>query len=169
MGQILSFLREETIPASIERFIAREKFVVDISNTAKVKIAWIGGNFQKHFLGKIEEAQCEVTLSIQKLEKASVTGLIRTELGWDGKVTTLRSLFRLLSLQRNGQEGALLTNWYANIFYVEDEDGNPWAVYAYWYTGYGGWGVDARIVVYPDGWWDAGAQVVSRLPEGKGK
>jgi len=165
---ILSFLREVTIPASTERFIAREKFVVDTSNTAKVKIAWTGDNFLEHFLGKIEEAQCEVILAIHKLEKTSSDGLIRIELGRKREVTTLRSFFQLLFLQRNGQEGDLLTNGYANIFYIEDEDGNLRTVYTHWRTGFGGWNINADSVTNPDEW-DAGFQVVSLLPTRKAR
>ncbi len=157
---ILTFLRDVTIPASTERFIAREKFVVDTSNTAEVRIGFVGDDFQKHFLGKIEEAQCKVTLSIHSLEKASVDGPIRTELGRDREVTTLRCLFHLLSLQGNGQEGALRINGYGSILYIEDEDGNPWSVYVFWSSGSGGWVVSAHSVEDPNEW-SAGGKVVS--------
>jgi len=160
---ILTFPREVTVPASTERFIAREKFVVDTSNTAEVKIAWMGDNFRLRFLGKIEEAQCEVTLLIHKLEEASVDGPTRTELGRDRIVTTLRCLFHLLSLQGNGQEGALLTNGYDYLFYVEvedeDEDHYPLAVRVCWCSVNGGWVVSAHSVEDPNNW-SVGGKVV---------
>jgi hypothetical protein len=157
---ILSFLYEVTIPASTERFVARKKFVVDTSNTAEVKIAWMNDDFQKHFLGKIEEAQCEVILAIHKLEKTSADGPIRTELGGDREVTTLNSFFHLLSLHWNKQEEPLLTDSSVNIFYCEDEDGKLWAVGADWCVGCGGWRVGAYSVSDPVEW-RAGHRVVS--------
>ena len=55
----------------------------------------------------------------------------------------------------------LLTNGYANIFYIKDEKGTLWAVLADWNSGRGGWHVHAFSVVRLSGW-DAGRQVVSR-------
>ena len=70
----------------------------------------------------------------------------------------------LLRLQSNGEGGVLLTNGYANIFYVRDTNGELRAVHVYWYAGYGDWRVHARSVGYP-GAWDAGIRVFSRLPD----
>lgn len=53
----------------------------------------------------------------------------------------LPMLWSMLSEQKNGEEGFLLTNGCANIFHVELEDGSVVAVNAYW--GGGEWGLGA--------------------------
>jgi len=75
--------------------------------------------------------------------------------------TTLVDLWAMLEKQPGGEEGALLVNGYANIFYIHDVEGNLWAVGAYWNSDVGGWCVYASSVEYPYGWLD-GRRVVSR-------
>ena len=55
----------------------------------------------------------------------------------------------------------MLTNGYANIFYITDADGQIWAVYCYWSSDYRFWGVGAYPVTLPSTW-NADNQVVSR-------
>ena len=61
--------------------------------------------------------------------------------------------------QGNGEDGILLTNGYANIFYIRDIKGVFWAVGCYW--GGDGWDVSADSVGAPDVW-DGGNRVFSR-------
>src|SRR3989344_802316 len=79
---ILSLVTTVALPAQ-PRFVAREKFVKDTSETATVKsetatvkIAWMGDDFQKFFLKKIEEAVAETTIAIRSLTK----GLLHKEI-----------------------------------------------------------------------------------------
>src|SRR3990167_3312582 len=65
-----------------------------------------------------------------------------------------------LSYLLESKEG-LLTNGYANIFYIRDKGNTLWAVGARWYAVGGGWYVNADSVVSPSGWL-ADSQVVSR-------
>ena len=145
---------------SIGEFVAKDDFKVDTSAKAKVKIGCLGDNFTKHFLPKVERDVPATELAVYTLAKASLDIPILAELG-DKAETTLAHLWQLLQKQGNGQAGTLLTNGYANIFYIRDSDGTLWAVCADWDASCGGWDVEAGSVDGPDGW-SAGLRVVSR-------
>lgn len=159
--RVLSMIISVTIiPPTTEEFVARDNFIVDTSKKAKIKISYLGDNFRKHFLGKIEGPFSGASLVGQKLLQNSVDGPIIAELGGKEKAkTTLFELYAMLIQQESGGSGSLLTNGYANIFYIEDVDGIIWAVLAYWNDV--GWDVEASSVDSPDEW-DAAYQAFSR-------
>lgn len=142
------------IPAMTEKFIVKDKFIVDTGKNAKVKIYGFGSNFENWFLDKVEEPIQEITLSSSKLLKYLLDSEIIPALGGEGKVETrLSHIYFLLSQQPNGEKGILLVNdWAANIFYVRDKDGNLCAVYACW-SGVA-WRLFALSVGVPGGWHD---------------
>ncbi|MBI4992088.1 MAG: hypothetical protein HZB99_02615 [Candidatus Harrisonbacteria bacterium] len=140
---------------SAGRFVASDHLT---TTNKKVKIAYLGDNFRQHFLAKVEEPQAETELRISKLKKASPEAPILAELG-DKAETTLASIWELLKKQPKGESGKLLTNGYANIFYVRDAKGVLWAVSVRWRSA--GWSVDAISVENPYVWYD-GFQVFSR-------
>lgn len=142
--------------ADVNKFVASDNFR---TNNPVVKIAWLGDNFKRIFLGKTEEGVEATTLTIHKLEKTSRDPGIMAELGEWRTETSLAHLYELLKKQPNGESGVLLTNGYANIFYIRGTDGNFWAVLAHWPRD--GWYVLANSVENPDVWY-AGRQVVSR-------
>lgn len=158
---LLEFLGTVPVPATTEKFIAKDHFMVDTSRKAKVKISYLGDNFRLKFLGKIEEPIGEQTLRRQKLRRSSVDGQILAELGGEEKArTTLTEMSSLMEKQPNGDEnGDLLTNGSANIFYILDEAGVVWALNCHWHGD--GWDVFAYSVEYPYGW-DGGSSVFSR-------
>jgi len=140
-------------------------------NNSLVRIRYIGDNFKKCFYGKVEEqpnanetahsdgpyrtlgenGADKSVLRYHTLNRRSVDGPIIKELGGEDKVkTTLFHIAALISKQPNGKQGALLTNGYANIFYVHDINGVLRAVRVCW-GGYG-WSVVAYSVEYPDEW-----------------
>ena len=161
--QILNWLGTTTTSATTEKFVAKEKFVKD---SKEVKFYGIWDNFTEWFLkdnGKIEEPIDSQELRYGNLTKGSVDGPIIAELGGEAKAkTTLTEMFDLLKKQSNGdEEGDLLTNGYANIFYIKDTSGVLRAV---------------RVSRRDDGWyvvacsventcdWFAGRRVFSRSP-----
>lgn len=149
-----------TIPATTEKFIVKDKFKVDISKKANVKISYTGDNFNAWFGEKIKEAFSGGILYGRKLNKNSVDGPILSELGGQEKAeTTLSEVFAMMECQATGKPGELLTNGYANIFYVRDITGTLRAVDVIWLGD--GWCVRADSVEDPDEW-DAGRQVFSR-------
>lgn len=124
-------------------------------------IGWMNDNFEHLFLNKVEENVPAAELKISRLIKASPDALVMTELGEKKKIA-LAHFFQLLEKQANGQSGPLLINGYANIAYVPDEEGNFWAVSAYWFSYYRYWNVHANSVDCPDEW-DEGSQVLSQV------
>ena len=126
----------------------------------RVRISFIGSNFRGWFLDKIEGPITEQKLRYAKLLKSSVDSPIISELGGEAKAeTTLTEMFSLMEKQKNGKAGVLLTNGYANIFYVKDNAGVLRAVDVYWSSD--GWGVNARSVEGPRAWY-VGFQAFSR-------
>ena len=143
-----------------KRFVARAAFGKD--NPAGVKF-FLGGNFEKNFLGKIEENVPATELAVHTLTKASLDAPIRAELTSEREETTLAYLYELISRQPNGESaGPLLTDGKANVFYVRDAKGDLWAVRAGWYSVSREWGVGAYSVSSPDGW-SAGSRVFSQV------
>lgn len=152
-----------TMPAfACNRFVASEHFKVDTGKSAKVKIAWLGNNFKELFLSKTEEDVLAGELKIYKLLQSSLDAPIMTELG-DPRAysTALADIWWMLKTQPNGEDGALLVNGYANIFYINDAKGNLWSVLANWSPGKGGWYFEAGSIGQPGGWVGV-CQVVSR-------
>ena len=154
---LLELIGTVTVPAT-QRFIAREKFIANTGRKAPVKISYLGSNFLEWFLNKVEEPRPEAQLRYAKLRKYSVDHPILTELG-NSAETTLAEIFQLMLNQPNGENGALLTNSYANIFYVRDSNNELRAVYVDWVGG--GWYVFARSVGLPYEW-RGGRRVFSR-------
>ena len=148
------FLNTMTVPATAERFIARNEFVV---KSTRVKICWLSNDFKSWFLGKIEEPIGETTLRYWKLRKGSLDSLIIAKLGGRTKAeTTLAEMFSLMKRQRNGEKGVLLTNGLVNIFYIHDINGVLRAVSIWWddggWWGDGGWRVGAYPIEDPNRW-----------------
>ena len=157
--RLIDFVGTFVVPEIATSFIARENFIVDMNKKAKVRISHLGDNFKENFLGKIEEPFVGSTLRYGKLKKDSVDRPIIAELGGEKAETSLAEMFTLMEQRPNGEDGALLTNGYANIFYIRDKKGVLWAVDCRWHDV--GWRVVADSVDYPYEW-RGGYQVFSR-------
>lgn len=159
---LLELVSTVVVPATTTNLVAKEKFVRDTGRKAKVKISYLGDNFTEWFLsgsGKTEDPISEQTLRYHKLRKSSVDGPIIAELGGEEKSeTTLSEMFALMEKQGMGEDGVLLNNGYANIFYIKDQNGVLRAVRVDWRCG---WDVDAVSVEDPSRWFD-GRRVFSR-------
>ena len=129
---------------SCEKFVAADEFRANYSD---IKL-WMSENFQKKFLGKIEENVEAATLRIHKL----LQGSRDPEIIGGQEETTLYHLFTLLMKQAGGESGLLLTNGRANIFFIRDINGELWAVYMRWSSG--DWCLLAYPVEDPDVWLD---------------
>jgi len=153
----LKLLEGTTIVPAFEKFVARYHCRED--GKTKVKIYYLGENFKKNFLKKIEVDVEKAELRRHILLRSSLDPEIMAELGEDRRTVKLAHFWAMLEKQANGEQGDLLVNGYANIAYVEDENGIVWAVIAYWNSGRG-WRVEADSVGDPDGWYD-GYRVLS--------
>ena len=158
--KILDILGTTTTSATTKKFVAKEKFR---KGSKEVEFYRIWNNFTNWFLAgdsKTEEPLGEQELRYGNLTKDYDNGLIIEELGGEVKAETiLTELFDLLTKQANGEDGVLLTNGYANIFYIKDTSGVLRAVYVDWRDD--GWNVNAYSVERPNDW-NAGYRVFSR-------
>lgn len=150
-----------TIPAITTVFVAADRFVVNISHDAPMRISYLSRDFKEWFLGKTEEPVQETTLGYHKLHRLSVDGPIIAELGGEAKAeTTLSEMFSLMEKQqKRGEGGVLLDGGLANVFYIRDVSGSLRGVRVRWR--YHGWSVRARSVGFPYRW-DIARRVFSR-------
>ncbi len=160
---ILELVSTVGVAATTSKLVAKEKFVVNTKRNAPVKISYLGNNFTAWFLngdGKTKDPISEQTLRYHKLRKSSVDGPIIEELGGEAKAeTTLSEMFSLMEKQKHGEDGVLLNNGYANIFYIRDSAVVLRAVDVHWSDV--GWDVDANSVENPLRW-RGGFRVFSR-------
>jgi len=139
------------IPATTKKFIAKFKFVVNTSKTAKVKISYLNCNFKFGFIDKNEEAFSGSVIDCRDLNRVSVDDLILGELGGRAAAqTTLTEMHAMLERQPYGQKGALLTNGSANIFYITNIKGELCAFGVSWDGD--GWDISANYVDNSDKW-----------------
>lgn len=144
----------EVAVSAVKEFVVADNFKV-----GNAGISSLGENFEINFLGRTEKNIKGSTLLVHRLEKVSIDAGIRAELITDKKETSLAYFYELLSKQSKGEAGSLLTNGYANIFYVRDVSANPWAIIASWDSCNRGWGVIAFSMSSIA--WVAGVQVFS--------
>lgn len=156
--KLLEFVTTVKVTA-VEKFIAADKFKAGQTIDGVKYCPSFGDNFTKYVLPKVEENVGAADLRVHKLLRDSKDLGIRAEIGEDKEETSLAHLHQCLKQQGNGEEGVLLTNGWANIFYIRDTEENLWAVDAYWYDD--GWRLYARSVEFPFAW-VAGYQVFSR-------
>ncbi len=163
IGDILELVGTIKTLATTSKFVAKTRFVVNTDKDALVKISGLGSNFELWFLngdGKTEDSISEQRFRYHKLRQFSVDGPIIAELGGAEKSeTTLSGMFSLMEKQKHGEDGVLLNNGYANIFYIKDNAGVLRTVSVRCRAG--GWRVDAYSVESPSRWRD-GYQVFSR-------
>lgn len=117
----------------------------------KAGVVWMGDNFKAQFLGLEVPAAEEAELAVHRLGEVSLDAPIRAELGNKTEISV--SQFRAFLAGERGR-----SKWF--VCYLRGKDGNPWAVFAYWYSSYREWDVDAYSVGDPDVW-VAGCQVLS--------
>lgn len=159
VSRFLEFLKLvcEVAVGGTKKFVAADAF--GANNPAGIKF-FLGDNFEKHLLGKIENDVEPATIVVHRLEKPSRDPDIMAELG-EKQVIKLAHFYELIKAQASGQEGPLLVNGFANIAYIENEGGNLWTVRSHWHSFSREWFVDAYSVEFPDVWC-VGRQVLSR-------
>jgi hypothetical protein len=139
------------IPASSKEFIASENFVVSDSETANVKISYVGGGFRDRMLGKVEEPFAGSNLKVQSLTNCSVDSVVIDELGGNtiAKVT-LCEMFNFLKVAYHC----------GHFFYIPDVRDHLSNVSARWSGD--GWHLDACETSNPNPL-SAANRVVSRI------
>lgn len=158
-SSLLDFVGTITFLVTTEKFIARDKFVINTRPKASVKISNLGGNFQKQFLDKIKIRPIKKSiLHCYNLKKNSRDIPIINELGGeDIAETTLAELFTLIEWQGNGEDGDLSKN-HLSVFYIRDNWEVLRAVDVHWASD--GWDIRGRSIGNPEGW-GSGCRVFS--------
>ncbi len=164
----------------VKRFVASDFFKVSTKKNGLVKIYYIGDSFKAWFLDKIEDRQSVenclapgeglyrtpgrsngdgVYLRYQTLKQSfSSVGIINRLGGEDKAQTDLAEIAACLNKQPNGENGALLVNNHANIFYVRDVNAVLRTVRVGCFGGH--WDVHAYPIEHPYEW-DNGDRVFS--------
>ena len=155
-GNILNF--ERNVPIVARRLDVGESFT---KNNLKVKFGYIDDKVVKLF-GKSQDVPAgELAVNTLLLPKHDPE--IMVALGPQSRrFIKLGQFYQLIEAQGHGQEGPLLVNGYANIAYILDENGAPWAVNAFWDPNYGGWIVHVISVANLHEWL-AGRRVLSQV------
>jgi hypothetical protein len=144
-----------------KEFIAKQKFVIDTSENARVRISYLGDNFRKHLLQKVERDIVAGNLKLSKLNRlqhdlpmsdeepgtvAGLGGLTKAEI-------TLCEFYETLAHKQ------AIGDFSWTVGYVRDDNDVLWAVDARWFGD--GWDVGADSVTDPGSWY-AGGEFVSR-------
>lgn len=151
--RILETAGTVSIPGITSPFVARYHFVANLSDTAPVKLSYIGDDFNKWFLyddGLIEGPQKPRKLGFYQLRAQSFDRRIIDSLGGrDRVVTSLASIFFLMQKQQEGKLHALLP-YCANIFYALDRTDCLRAVGVSMHNG--GWSCGASDIHHHHPW-----------------
>jgi hypothetical protein len=119
----------------------------------------IGLYFNRHFRNITLRPDAPTTeIETYDLATSALDKQIRKELPAN-HVISINQFLALIEAQKDGQAGPLLTNGYANIAYIEDENGTVWAVFTHFSVMLGNWFVEAYSVDRPSGW-SAGSRVI---------
>ena len=144
---------------TVERLLVEKGFVdakavksfLPADRLKACNIGFTGSNFDRVFLKKNQPAAPACRMTRYHLAKDLLDDPIRKALG-EGHEGSLGYLFDQIELQSQGQEGDLLTSGYANVLYVFDDEGKPWAVGAGWVSVSRFWRVEASPAGIPYGW-----------------
>ncbi len=155
-GQILAFNQNVSLPAG--------PFVLDrcfTKSNPKVKFSFIDEKLPRLFSkssGQLAASQIATHTLLVARHDPDIMASIPAH---SKRFIKLGQFGQLLQAQGQGQEGPLLVNGYANIAYILDDNGAPWAVRADWRGEYG-WLVGVYSVARGLVWYD-GDQVLSQV------
>lgn len=163
-SSLIDWLGTVTTSATNQKFVVNDNFKLKKDGGI---CSYLGDNFKEWFDGKVEDLIGAQTLRYGKLNRSANDVPLKEgeqaiipELGGEAKAeTTLTEVYDLMARQAKGQKGVLLTNGWANIFYVRDKNGVLRAVIVDWIGG--GWSVGAFSIGSPFRWLD-GSRVFSR-------
>lgn len=144
--RLLTFVGEVPVGMPRDSFFARNMLMVNTGPSAQVRISYIGSDFERWFLsgkGVIEGLDGVRMLGYQDLQNPRLDSQLVREVGGEGRaLVMLREVFSLMERQGHGEEGVLLNDGRANIFYVLDQNQIIRAVNVRWWRG--GWSMGAR-------------------------
>jgi hypothetical protein len=146
-SRLLRYLGSLDVP-EFEQFFAAEH-LRQWQPVGRLQITWIGSNFEKHLLGKVEGHAPARELDVYKLKQFAHGNAIVKDIGGSVEVT-LHDVWVLLKRQSHGENGLLRTDARPNVFFVRGSRGRLWAVDAVW--GGAGWEIGASRLDNPRLW-----------------
>lgn len=150
---LLKPIAQATVPARTKPFVASEFYQ---SDTGLCDSDTFADRFDLS-VRKMADSTPE-RLYVASLLKANAYDRdIRKDLP-DEHLSTLEDIASLIEAQPNGKKGILLTNGWANIFYVEGKNGEVFVVGVEWSSSSCSWDVDDWELI--SGRWSAGDQVL---------
>jgi|GEM_PF-4381327 len=177
-GTVLDFAGTVTIPANSHSLAVRDNLTEFNGDLTALKVYLVAKEYkfssQKWLVNRVEDEPIGKMFlcyyDIKRGGSAATDIAIIEKLGGEKiAVTNLRSIFRLLHSQSNGEDGDLLTDYrYENVFYVNDEQSpNLFKVSVCWYSGEadfkGGWRIGVGEVG-DAGAWSVGDRVFALDP-----
>lgn len=126
-----------TVIPPIGEFVAREKYRVDLSKEAEVRIADVMSAFDE-LLVKVEEALPQSVVEGRLLSDWITSATLAQEVGGRG-IVTLGQLWWMLRRQRSGDYGSLCAYDHCNLFLVVLNDEVLYEVTAQWSKEQLGW------------------------------
>lgn len=147
VSPLFTFVATVDLPGC-EAFSVRA--TLETGQSIRYNVCWNGNNFRANFLhsgkgaGRKELDVPATKLRVSRLTKSANAQTIVDGLGGSVKAKlALAYVAHLISRQPNGKSGVLLTNGCANLFPVEDNNGDVWLVSVFWRDTYRGWCVEA--------------------------
>lgn len=134
---LLKFVKEIELPP-IGPFMPEEHFKITPGwkrETANLVIHDISDNLVKFICDILEPGEAEAIIRVHELSEPTVDGPILAGLDKNFQVGFNR-MFQILVRQGRGQDGDLLVNNGANIFYIK---GTDWSVVCGWTSVYDAW------------------------------
>ncbi|NTW46116.1 MAG: hypothetical protein HGB18_03650 [Candidatus Moranbacteria bacterium] len=120
---------------------------------------WVSPSFREKFGSTFRKSRASDRKYVaSELKQSANDTVIRADLP-GAHLSKLGDIARFIKVQRGGKKGILLNNGLANIFYVEDENGQVFAVNFRWNSAVRTW----FVVVWKlgeHGDWNAGNQVL---------
>lgn len=119
LGVLERLSLEVAVPALTEVFDPKDKFNEDMSETAAVRISGKGSNFESWVLTAAVEARAGYVLEPHTLISDASDADILQDAERDDVDTDPAAIHHLVAQQPKGEEGPLLSDGKANIFYVQ--------------------------------------------------
>lgn len=105
------------VPATSNKFIVQDWFIVDSDEHVGIGIKSIGNNFVNWFMDKTEDPFCGSNIGWRKLKEDANNHLILSGLGGEKKAET--KIYEIVFMMINAKY-YLLNGDYANVFFARD-------------------------------------------------
>ena len=122
------------VPATKNKFVAKNKFVVDTNEWTKIKIFKMNDNFVAWFGEKVEDPFPGSFISVRNIVAKTFDGRISRELfnSDDLIETTLAEIYFFMKYRISGEAGTFFDTIWSNIFFVRDVNDKLRTINFFW-------------------------------------